>query len=170
MNVVLSGRNMNKLKKAEEEVKKVSKVQTKLLKIDFNESTDIDFYQSVVEQVADIDVSILINNAGVMYCKPFPNSTYEELKDIFETNMYGYAILTKLFTDVFLKREKRSAIINIASVAGMSPAPFLAHYAASKAYARSFTKAIVPELSHKIDVLCHSPAYVETNMTLYYKR
>jgi short-subunit dehydrogenase len=66
---------------------------------------------------------------------------------------------------IFLKRERRSAIINLASVAGEYPIPFIATYCATKAYNDFFTQAIQMEYSHKIDILSVRPMYVATGLS-----
>ena len=123
-----------------------------------------------MKEVKDIDISVLINNAGVMYLKPFEELPLEEIKETFETNLYGLSILTSLFVQRFLKRNKRCGIVNVASVAGIVPCILMQHYSATKAYARSLTHSLHAELGDKIDIMTHSPCYVETAMTKFYKR
>jgi len=122
INVVLVGRNKDKLAKAESEIKGVNKnVKTKCIQFDFNKSTEFDYYTDFEKQTKDIDISVFVNNAGVMYVKPFEELSLEQLKEIYETNLYGVSIMTSIFVRRFLKRTTRSAIVNIASVAGEVP-------------------------------------------------
>jgi 17beta-estradiol 17-dehydrogenase / very-long-chain 3-oxoacyl-CoA reductase len=64
-----------------------------------------------------------------------------------------------------LKREKRSAIVNLSSVAGEYPLPFISVYSATKAYNDFFSQSIEMEYSQKIDILSVKPLYVESNMS-----
>jgi 17beta-estradiol 17-dehydrogenase / very-long-chain 3-oxoacyl-CoA reductase len=168
MNVVICGRNKEKLQKAEEEIKKVKgKGKIRLLRLDLNESQDVQHYTKTIEEIKDLDVSVLVNNAGVLHCKLFKDMKIEEIKEMLETNIYGLTILTKLFVEKFYKRSFRSAIINVSSVGGKVPTPYLQFYTSTKAHVTSFTRALCVELSDKIDVLCHSPSYVETKMSKF---
>ncbi|CAI2375417.1 unnamed protein product [Moneuplotes crassus] len=166
LNVVIIGRNPEKLKATEAEVKKANpKIKTKTYRFDFNDSTSIDEYQKLSDDLKDLDISIFVNNAGLMplhYWKDFP---LEAIKEITETNIHGLSLLTKIFTERFYGRDKRSAIVNVASTAGYAPIPLNCHYGGSKAYVRSFTKAVGHEVSDKIDVLCFSPGYVDTALS-----
>ncbi len=69
-NIVLVSRNKDKLQKVadliqEEPKKKVLKVQVKTIHFDFAKTILVeDYKRDIVEKVADLDISILINNVG----------------------------------------------------------------------------------------------------------
>lgn len=168
LNVVLVGRNIDKLKQCQKEIQDANpKIQTRTLKLDFNESTELSYYQNAADEVKDLDISIFVNNAGVMHLEPFESLTLEQIKEMVETNVYGVSVLAKIFTDRFLKRTKRSAIVNVGSVAGHTPLPFNQHYAGTKAFNRSFSTAVEYEIRNKIDLLCHCPGYVTTKLSCF---
>jgi len=57
----------------------------------------------------------------------------------------------------------RHAIINIASLGGFAPGPFMATYAATKAFVLSFSEAVATELRGTgVDVLCVCPGFTRT--------
>lgn len=166
LNVVLIGRNPEKLKKAEAEVKAAnSKIKTKTYQFDFNQSTDVETYQKVSDDLKDLDISIFVNNAGIMPLGAWKDLTAETVKECTETNVHGLALLTKIFAERLYKRATRSAIINVASTAGYAPLPLNSVYGGTKAFVRSFTKAVGYEVSDKIDVMCFSPGYVKTPLS-----
>ena len=74
----------------------------------------------------------------------------EEVTDMIQTNIIGVVYLTKLFIHRFDKRNCRSAIINVASIAGLVPIPIAQVYSATKMFLRSFTLAVGQEVSDKI--------------------
>lgn len=163
---MLVGRNADKLKKAEQEVKKANnKIKTKTYQFDFTKNSRIEDYTKLEADLSDLDISILVNMAGIIQKNSLADCPVELLKEITETNVNGVGFLSKIFCDRFMKREKRSAIINISSQSGYAPCPLSATYGASKAYIRSFTKAMGYEVSDKVDVMVHSPGYVHTSMT-----
>ena len=63
-----------------------------------------------------------------------------------------------------MRQRKRGAIINVASTAGFQPVPFMATYAATKAFVLSFSEAIWEEnRPYGIEVLALCPGVTETN-------
>jgi len=74
-------------------------------------------------------------------------------------------MMSHLLLEKMLKRDRRSAIINLSSVAGENPLPFISVYSATKAYNDFFSQAIQMEYSHKIDILSLRPMYVESNLS-----
>ena len=66
-NIVLAGRSKEKLKIAEKEVKDTCKnIKTRGVIFDLNESNEIRYFDKIYAQVEDLDISIFINNAGVL--------------------------------------------------------------------------------------------------------
>ena len=90
-------------------------------------------------------VDYLINNAGFGTCGPFQEVVLEREMEMIEVNVRALVQLTRLFLPEMLAR-KRGRILNIASVAGFVPGPFMATYYASKAFVLSFTEALAREL------------------------
>jgi short-subunit dehydrogenase len=80
-------------------------------------------------------------------------------------NVLPVTFLTHALLPKLLRREKRSAIINLASVAGENPLPYISVYSASKAYGDFLSQALELEYSQKIDILSVRPMYVESNMS-----
>ena len=95
---------------------------------------------------AGIEVDFLVNNAGFGRPRAFcaGGSSPVELEMI-DVNVHALVELTHLFLPGMLAR-KRGRILNVASVAGFLPGPFMATYYASKAFVLSFTEALASEL------------------------
>ncbi|CAI2375721.1 unnamed protein product [Moneuplotes crassus] len=168
MNVVLVGRNKDRLLKAEKEVRTAnSSIDTRIYEFDFNKSTEIKDFMKISEEFKDLDISIFFSNAGVMTTKCIRDLSLEEIKEMTETNIHGPSILTKIFTDRFAKRDKRSAIMIMGSVAGCTPLPNNSQYGATKAYLISFSKAVGYEISDKIDMIVSTPGFVKTKLNGY---
>jgi 17beta-estradiol 17-dehydrogenase / very-long-chain 3-oxoacyl-CoA reductase len=166
LNVIISGRNQEKLTKVEKEVQKeFPKVKTRTLRIDFNESQEFSYYEGVCDEVKDLDVSMLINNAALLHMAPYEDMYLQQVKDMMEANVFGVAVLTKIFLMRFLQRKNRSGIVNISSVGGIQPSPYAQFYSATKALVTSFTRALNKEVEDRVDVLTNSPCYIQTNMS-----
>jgi len=93
----------------------------------------------------ELEVDLLVNNAGF--------GTYGRIWEIEEgrdaelvrLNCEAVVVLTRAFLPPMLER-RRGGVIVVASTAGMQPLPYEATYAASKAFALSYTEALSEEL------------------------
>ena len=74
-NIVLISRNQDKLNAVASEIQSKHKVQTRTVAFDFSKDTSVAGYESIMNKIADLDVSILINNVGILsYAKDFASS------------------------------------------------------------------------------------------------
>ncbi len=69
-----------------------------------------------------------------------------------DLNIKAYHILTKLFLKDFVKRDY-GRILNVASMAGLMPGPYMATYYATKNYIVSLSLAIYEELKKEINLM-----------------
>jgi uncharacterized protein len=109
-----------------------------------------------------VEVALLVNNAGFGTSGSFLD--HDPDRDAEQIRVNCEAIVT--LTHAFLPRmvERRSGgIINVASSAGLQPIPYESVYAATKAFAISFTDALHTELRGSgVRVLCVNPGPVPT--------
>ena len=110
-------------------------------------------------------IDILINNAGFGDAGNFTETSLDKEMDMIDLNIKAYHILTKLFLKDFTKRNY-GRILNVASMAGLMPGPYMATYYATKNYIVSLSLAIYEELRKdnsnvKISIFCPGP--VDTN-------
>ena len=117
------------------------------------------------DRVKDENIDLLINGAGFgLFGNTWETDLGRELKMI-ELNITSLHILTKLFLNDFVKKDK-GHILNIASSAGFLAGPYLNTYYATKNYVTKWSMAIYEELRRSksnvhISVLCPGP--VDTN-------
>jgi NAD(P)-dependent dehydrogenase (short-subunit alcohol dehydrogenase family) len=92
-------------------------------------------------------VDVLVNNAGFEVWGPLEEMTVEDLKDQFETNVYGpFRLITALLPGM---RERGSGVIvNVSSVAGRVAAPLNGLYAASKFALEALSETLKYEVNH----------------------
>jgi NAD(P)-dependent dehydrogenase (short-subunit alcohol dehydrogenase family) len=107
--------------------------------------------RTALEQAGDIDV--LVNNAGFEVWGPLEEMTVDDLKDQFETNVYGPF---RLITAVLPRMRQRGGgvIVNVSSVAGRVSAPLNGLYSASKFALEALSETIHYEAGH-FGVRCH---------------
>jgi len=107
-------------------------------------------------------LSILINNAGFGLWGDFENLELQEQMNMLRLNIDAVLSLTHHLIPL-LKTQKRSFILNISSTAAYQAVPTLALYAASKAFIRSYSRALRYELKNtSISVSCSCPGPTDT--------
>ena len=110
----------------------------------------------------NISVEILVNNAGVGISGAIDEYSEEALLKMILLNMFSLTALCKYFSPQ-MKARKSGKILNIASLAGYQPVPYLAAYSASKSYVLNFSDAIAMELEDDgVSVSCYSPGHTDT--------
>lgn len=117
------------------------------------------------EQLKEEKIDILVNNAGFGLAGNFTETSIKTELKMIDLNIKAYHILTKLFLQNFSARNK-GRILNIASMAGFMPGPYMATYYATKAYILNLSLAIHEELkkeNSKVKVSIFCPGPVKTN-------
>ena len=108
-------------------------------------------------------VEILVNNAGVGRFGPFLENSADHAGAMLHLNIWAPTALVRLFLPDMVGRS-HGRILNVSSMAGFFPSPYLATYAATKAYVTSLTVALNAELAGTgvcASVLC--PGNVNTD-------
>ena len=106
-------------------------------------------------------VDVWVNNAGVGIRDSVADMQPATVRELFETNFFG--TISCMQAVIPALREKGGAIINISSVAGHIPVPFMSLYCASKFALNAIGKGARVELKqHNIKVLTVCPGYVST--------
>ncbi len=119
-------------------------VPFKLIALDvLNEHTITPALKQIVDAEGKLDV--LINNAGIGMLGSIEDSTAEEAKEIFETNVYGI-LRTCQAVLPHMRERKAGLIINISSIAGYMGLPYRGIYSATKASVHMITEAMRMEL------------------------
>jgi uncharacterized protein len=112
---------------------------------------------------APIEVDYLINNAGFGTTGRFDRLPLAREIEEIELNVTALVALTRLFLPSMIER-RRGTIINVASTAAFQAVPYMATYAATKAFVLSFTEAIGVETAGtgvRILALCPGPVRTE---------
>jgi len=89
-------------------------------------------------------VDLLVNNAGVGVAGAFASTPWERDHEMAQLNIVSVLELTKRLLPAMLERRS-GHVVFVGSVAGYMPVPLLAHYAATKAFVRSFSEALAHE-------------------------
>ena len=108
-----------------------------------------------------LPVDTLINCAGFGHFGPFETEDPNHLSQMLQLNIVALTELTRLFVPQLL--DRRGTVLNIASTAAFQPAPYMAAYAATKAYVLSLSEALWAEYHARgLRVAAVCPGPVET--------
>tara|TARA_Y100000310_G_C20699331_1_gene828261 strand:- start:4113 stop:4775 length:663 start_codon:yes stop_codon:yes gene_type:complete len=157
-NIILHGRDENKLILLKEEIEK-KKVSCEIIKGDLNSTQTI---QNLYQIAKEKDIDILINNAGV-HCPglSFEKLSENQISEILQTNLTSTITLTSKIYPLFLQKNSGS-IININSVLGLEPKKLRTIYVASKHGLRGFSQSLRLESPENIKVLDVYPSRIKT--------
>lgn len=100
-------------------------------------------------------IDVVVNNAGYCLMGPTETSTMTQIKDQFDTNVFGVFAVTKAFIGHF-RENKDGMFINLASASAQFNYPYIAAYGASKWAVRGLTESLGIELApFNIQVKAH---------------
>jgi short-subunit dehydrogenase len=142
--VVLVARRRDKLQALAGEMAKKHGVLATVLPEDLADAGAPSRIASMVEE-RGIQVEFLVNNAGFATAGAFSEADPKRELNMLQVNMAALVHLTRLFLPAMIARSS-GRILNLGSMAGFQPGPFMAGYYASKAFVNSFTEALWFEL------------------------
>ena len=129
---------------------------------------DVTSDDSVAEAVlavirAEGRIDLLVNNAGFSVAPAgAEESSLEQARAIFDTNFFGIVRMTRAVVP-HMRRQGSGRIVNIGSVLGFLPAPYMALYAATKHAVEGYSESLDHELRTRgIRVSIIEPGYTKT--------
>lgn len=129
--------------------------------------TDLSKRENVLQAVQWINenysIDILINNVGIGGSQRFEEAEIEYLEKMIDINITATTLLTHELLPNLKAREK-AHILNVSSLAGLSPIPYKTIYPASKAFIHSFSRGLNEELKNtSVSVSVVNPGPMKTN-------
>src|SRR5438477_5253012 len=119
--------------------------------------------QSIVRKAGPIQY--LVNNAGYSFMGALEETSVAEARQQFETNLFGVLRVTNAILPG-MRQQGDGRIVNISSVLGFLPAPYLGIYAASKHAVEGYTETLDHEIRRfGVRALLVEPAYTRTKLT-----
>jgi len=120
--------------------------------------------QSIVDRAGRIDV--LVNNAGVTMVGAVEETAIHEAASLFETNVFGI-LRTAQAVLPHMRARRSGRIVNVSSVLGLLPAPYMGLYSASKHAVEGLSETLDHEVRQfGIRVTLVEPHYTRTNLDL----
>lgn len=130
---------------------------------------DVRNVESIQSAVAEIllkeeRIDVVINNAGVGITGPLEEIPTSEIKNNFETNLFGPIEVMKAVLPQ-MRKQKKGLIINITSIAGYMGLPYRSVYSASKGALELITEAVSMEVKEfGINITNVAPGDFATNI------
>lgn len=161
-NVLLVARSEDKLIALCNELGRLTSIRAQYVAIDLTKpAARSQLFEETKKRELEIDM--LINNAGFGSMGEFAKLDLQRELEMIELNVTAVVDLTHRFLGP-MRERKRGTIINVASTAGFQPVPYMASYAATKAFVLSFSEALWDENRlHGIHVMALCPGVTETN-------
>jgi NAD(P)-dependent dehydrogenase (short-subunit alcohol dehydrogenase family) len=131
------------------------------LPLDVTDGRSVDgVVREVVERSGRIDV--LVNNAGFGVAGAAEESSIDQARALFDTNLFGVMRMTRAVLP-HMREQCSGRIVNVSSVVGLIPVPFMALYASSKHALEGYSESLDHEVrEHGVRVALVEPAFTNT--------
>lgn len=161
-NVLLVARSEDKLITLCNELGRMSDIRAQYVVLDLGTAeAPTQLFEETQKRGMEIDT--LINNAGFGSMGYFDQLDLSHELQMLDLNIRTVVELTHRFL-IPMRKRKQGTIVNVASTAGFQPVPFMATYAATKAFVLSFSEALWEEnRKHGVHVMALCPGVTETN-------
>lgn len=162
INVVLVARRKDALNKLAKEINDQFRVDTQVVVADLATEDGI---ETVIRETRALEIGLLINNAGREDSGHFLEVPVDEPLQSLYLNCRAPLQLAHHFAGLMVARSK-GGVIFMASIVAFQGVPYIANYAATKAYDLIFAEGIAAELKpHNVDVLVAAPGFTRTDLS-----
>ncbi|KAK7914210.1 1-acylglycerone phosphate reductase [Apiospora marii] len=117
----------------------------KTLPLDVTSAESIASCHEAVEELTGGRLDILVNNAGRTHTHPALDLDMDDVRQTFETNVFGVMAMVSAFGDQLI--AARGLVVNVASLAAATPYVFGSAYCASKGAVASYSRTLRQELA-----------------------
>ncbi|KUJ16581.1 NAD(P)-binding protein [Mollisia scopiformis] len=138
LRVFATARNLTK-------VQHLKNMGLEVLKLDVVDDASIKEAVEEVKTRTGGKLDFLVNNSGRGYSLPLLDTTREGARDLFDLNVFALIAVTQAFAPLLI--ASKGTIINIGSIAGVSPMPWQGYYNATKAAVAALSNNLRIELS-----------------------
>ncbi|HEU4430999.1 MAG TPA: SDR family NAD(P)-dependent oxidoreductase, partial [Myxococcota bacterium] len=159
VSLVLAARRADKLEALAKELREETGVRVRCVACDLASEAGV---RALLEACADLEIALLVNNAGAGYVGRFHEQEPARLAAMVQLNCAAPVALTAALLPKLVAR-KRGAVIFTGSVSGSQPLPLHSLYSATKAFDNFLGESLWGELQGTgVDVLSLLPGSTET--------
>src|SRR5947209_15452646 len=120
-----------------------------------------DAVREVLERSGRVDGHV--NNAGLGVAGGAEESSVAQARALFETNGFGSMRMTRAVLP-HMREQRSGRIVNVSSIVGLIPVPYMALYAASKHALEGYSESVDHEVrEHGVRVLLVEPGFTKTS-------
>lgn len=152
-----------------EDMAKKYKTVVRAIEMDLQSSKSVEnTLAKVLEEMPQLDT--LVNNAAELISKPFLETSEEELKTIFQSNVFGQHVLLQKFAKHLIANKIKGSILNIGSFRGGRPSPRLYAYSLSKSTLDSVNTMLAAELAPfgiRVNMIAPGATLTAMSQTVY---
>lgn len=157
--IVLAARREDRLRALAESLAAEFGVETRVVAVDLARPAGA---VQLADAVADLDVGVLVNNAGFGHAGRFERAEEERLLEMIQVNCAAPLVLARRLVGP-MRARSRGALLFTGSLAAKQPMPLHATYAASKAFVALLGEALWAELRGTgVEVLVVEPGTTDT--------
>lgn len=150
--LVIAARQEEHLKAVAEEITSLGYAHPLTVACDVRDPEQVNkLVQQAIQHYGNIDV--LVNNAGIFATGTVENFSLEDWHQIIDTNLWGYIHTINALLPYFLQRGT-GTIVNLSSIGGKVPTPYLTAYCTSKFAVTGLTESLQAELKPKGIQVC----------------
>ena len=150
LNLILVARQEDRLSTLAVNLKKEHSIETRVVPADLSKE---DFLPGIKNTISDLEVGILINNAGCANTGPLVENTLDDELKLLHVNCRASLILSHEFGGQ-MKERQRGGMIFLASTVAFAAVSSWTNYCASKAYDLMLAEGLAVELKkYGVDVL-----------------
>jgi short-subunit dehydrogenase len=161
MNLVLVARRENRLRELADDLQRRHAIKTQIVAADLSRD---DFLPIIDKLTADLEIGLLVNNAGIATTGQFLDSNLDEQLALLHVNNRAPVILAHHFGRS-MRARRRGGMIFVASILALAGVPTMSHYAASKAHDLVFDEGLAREFRRDgISVLAICPGPTRTEI------
>lgn len=160
--LVLVARSETKLRQLEAELEMACGIEVEVIVKDLTQpNAAVEVYETVKQLGWSLD--LLINNAGFGDYGEFGQRCFTQQSEMVTLNVLVVVELTHLFLPQ-MQQRRSGGVINVGSITGFQPIPYLAVYSASKAFVLRFSEALWAENKSKgVKIMALCPGPTQTN-------
>ena len=159
---LLVGRRPSNLEALQDEIRNRFDVPCEIVKAD---QSSIEGRQLIATRIAELDATAALLAAGITCVGRFSADRMADYDGLIDTNVLGFTDLLARIVTVFERRECRSSIMAVSSLAAETSVPYQAVYGASKAYVTTLIRAVSFELADtNVSVGAFVPGGIDTGM------
>jgi 3-hydroxybutyrate dehydrogenase len=163
--VIVAARTTAQVEKVANEISAQSDIAALAIECDVSDLRSVERAFLKVKDQLGRGPDLLVNNAGIAESAPLIKTTDELWDRHLAINLNGTFYCTRAALPEMLERGW-GRVINIASIAGKTGAPYITAYSASKHGVLGLTRSVALEVAAKgvtVNAIC--PGYVDTEMT-----